>query len=94
MAPRAFGRRFQEFQLPADLLGIALGKGSKNAAQDGGGQTRIGRRSAVRARLEGLSDLYEPYLLQKEMSGKILADSCYFVQIHSELPRFTKIGAM
>ena len=65
------GRGCWKFMLAADLLGILLGKGSRNPAQDGGGQRRFGRRSAVGARLGGLSDLYEPYLLQKEMSGKI-----------------------
>ena len=71
--PRACGRGFWKFELPAHLLGSLLGKGSRKAPQDGGGQRRFGRRSAVGARLGGLSDLYEPYLLQKEMSGNLLA---------------------
>ena len=60
-----------ERKLPADLLGSLLGKGSRSVAQGGGGQRRFGRRSAVGARLEGLSDFYEPYLLQKKMSGNV-----------------------
>ena len=34
--PRAFGRGCWKFELPADLLGILLGKGSRNPPQDGG----------------------------------------------------------
>ena len=65
------GRRCWEFELPADLLGIPLEKRSNSAPQDGGEQTQDGRPSAVGARLGGLSDLYEPYLLPMEMSGNV-----------------------
>ena len=66
---RAFGRGCCKFELPADLLGILLGKGSRKALQTVAGQRRSGRRSAVGARLGGLSDFYEPYLLQKRCPG-------------------------
>ena len=70
-AAPALWLRMLGFELLADLLGSSLEGGISSAFQDGGGQTRFGRTSVVAARLGGLSDLYEPYLLQKEMFGNL-----------------------
>ena len=69
------GRGCWKFELPADLLGIPLRNCSNSAAQDGGGQRRFGRRSAVGARLGVLPDLYEPYFLKKKMSGNLTSEN-------------------
>ena len=63
--PRAFGRGCLKFELPADLLGILLGKGSRNPPQDRGEQKRFGRRSASEHGWEG--SLTEPYLVRSTL---------------------------
>ena len=60
--PAAFvsGHGCWEFELPADLLGIPLGKSPNRAPQGGGGQTKDGRPSSSERAWGGLYDLYEP----------------------------------
>ena len=66
----AAGSQPQILEIRADsgLAGSLLEKSLRNP-QDGGGQRRLGRGSAVGARFGGHSDLYEPHVLQEEMSG-------------------------